>query len=177
MDKYTPDHTFKFVVVGDSYVGKTSLVQRFLNKNPPQLHNATIVGNLIARTVTIDEKTIMLTVWDTAGQERYRAIVPLMFRNAVGALIVYDVTDRIRLHCGIATRIMVVGNKSEIPDVRRRVSKEEGKAFADGNGLLFAETSAQDNIGVEDVFVEVAQKVFDDLRESSDVGGQDWTEK
>ncbi|KAG0030471.1 hypothetical protein BGZ81_002652 [Podila clonocystis] len=66
MDQYTPDHTFKFVVVGDSYVGKTSLVQRFLKKNPPQLHHATIVGNLIARTVTVDEKTIMLTIWDTS---------------------------------------------------------------------------------------------------------------
>lgn len=85
--------------------------------------------------------------------------------------------DLIRLHCGIATRIMVVGNKSDMPNVRRCVSNEKGEAFAETNGLLFAETSAQDNVGIEDVFVEVSQKVYDDLRESSDVGGQGQTEK
>ncbi|KAG0096279.1 hypothetical protein BGZ93_004795 [Podila epicladia] len=72
---------------------------------------------------------------------------------------------------------MVVENKSDMPNVRWRVINEKGRPFADDNGLLLAETSTQDSIGVESVFVEIAQKAYDHLRESSDVGEQGQTEK
>ncbi|KAF9300046.1 Importin subunit beta-1 [Mortierella antarctica] len=93
----------------------------------------------------------------TSWQTLLRASVQVQGRDSFEYIPMW--LDLIRLHCGIATRIMVVGNKSDMPNVRRCVSNEKGEAFAETNGLLFAETSAQDNVGIEDVFVEVSQKV------------------
>ncbi|KAF9374305.1 Ras- protein Rab-2A [Podila verticillata] len=93
------------------------------------------------------------------GTDLYRAVAPLVLRNAVGALLVYDVT---RMHSGIDTAVMVVGNKSDL-DVRRCISAEQGESFAGTHGLLFAETSTARSEGIEEVFEEVALGAYDTM--------------
>ncbi|KAF8935669.1 Ras- protein Rab-2A, partial [Haplosporangium bisporale] len=131
-------------------------------------------GDLDAEPVIIDGKKIMLTIWDTVGTDLYRAVAPLVLRNAVGALLVYDVTSRksfddlsywlntVRMHSGIDTAVMVVGNKSDL-DVRRCISAEQGESFAGTHGLLFAETSTARSEGIEEVFEEVALGAYDTM--------------
>lgn len=124
--------------------------------------------------VTIDNKQIKLQIWDTAGQESFRSITRSYYRGAAGALLVYDITRRdtfkhlsrwleeARQHSQSNMVIMLIGNKNDL-EHRRAVSFEEGKAFADANGLIFMETSAKTAFNVEQAFISTAEKIHDNI--------------
>ena len=124
--------------------------------------------------VNIDQKQIKLQIWDTAGQESFRSITRSYYRGAAGALLVYDITRRdtfkhlsvwleeARQHSQSNMVIMLIGNKNDL-EHRRAVSYEEGKAFADANGLIFMETSAKTAFNVEQAFINTAEKIHENI--------------
>ena len=155
-------------------VGKSCLLLQFTDKRFQPVHDLTIGVEFGARMVTIDNKQVKLQIWDTAGQESFRSITRSYYRGAAGALLVYDITRRdtfkhlsrwleeARQHSQSNMVIMLIGNKNDL-EHRRAVSTEEGRAFAEQNGLIFLETSAKTAFNVENAFVNTAEKIHDNI--------------
>ncbi|KAG5624462.1 hypothetical protein H5410_009680 [Solanum commersonii] len=170
------DYLFKYIIIGDTGVGKSCLLLQFTDKRFQPVHDLTIGVEFGARMVTIDGKPIKLQIWDTAGQESFRSITRSYYRGAAGALLVYDITRRetfnhlaswledARQHANPNMTIMLVGNKSDLSH-RRAVSKEEGEQFAKENGLLFLEASARTAQSVEEAFIQTAAKILQKIHE------------
>ena len=85
---------YKFVVVGDSAVGKSCIATRYIHDHFYEFQEPTIGAAFMIKNVTIDDKEIKLEIWDTAGQERYRSLAPMYYRNSNVALVVYDITSK-----------------------------------------------------------------------------------
>lgn len=161
-------YLFKYIIIGDTGVGKSCLLLQFTDKRFQPVHDLTIGVEFGARMVNIDGKQIKLQIWDTAGQESFRSITRSYYRGAAGALLVYDITRRetfhhltswledARRHSNSTMTIMLVGNKSDL-DSRRAVSYEEGKKFAEQHDLIFLETSAKSDENVEEAFNNTAK--------------------
>ncbi|XP_064387667.1 uncharacterized protein LOC135335908 isoform X2 [Halichondria panicea] len=160
-DEY--DFLFKVVLIGDSGVGKSNLLSRF-TRNEFNLESKLTIGlDFAIRSIQVDTKTIKAQIWDTAGRERYRAGISAFYGGAVGALLVYDIAQRLtyenierwlkelRDHADSKIVIMLVGNKCDLRHLRV-VPIEEAKAYAEKNRLFFMETSALDSTNVEDAF-------------------------
>lgn len=155
-------------------VGKSCLLLQFTDKRFQPVHDLTIGVEFGARMVTIDNKQVKLQIWDTAGQESFRSITRSYYRGAAGALLVYDITRRdtfkhlsrwleeARQHSQSNMVIMLIGNKNDL-EHRRAVSTEEGKAFAEANGLIFMETSAKTAFNVEQAFINTAEKIHENI--------------
>ncbi|GIQ87110.1 Ran GTPase [Kipferlia bialata] len=157
------DYLFKIVLIGDSAVGKSNILSRFI-RNEFNLDSKTTIGvEFSNRTLTIDEKSIKTQIWDTAGQERYRAITSAYYRGAVGALLVYDITrkqtfencerwlNEMADHAPHDIVVLLVGNKTDLRHLRV-VSTDEGRRFAERRHINFIETSARDGSHVDEAF-------------------------
>jgi len=162
---------FKYIVIGDSGVGKSCLLLQFTQHKFQTVHEVTIGVEFGSRMVDIDGEQIKLQVFDTAGQETFRSIARSYYRGAAGALLVYDVTRRetfehlaawlrdAREYSSPELVVIVVGNKCDL-EAERHVATEEGQKFAEENGLVFLETSANTAHNVEKAFVTVATDVI-----------------
>ena len=167
-------YSFKFVLVGDSAVGKTAICKRFcentFNSNQPQTVGLEF-GN---RIVEVQGSRIKLQIWDTAGQERFHSITRAYFRSSAAVFLIFDITNRESFnHLGTwvedanqlspKTAITVlVGNKTDL-DSQRAVSTAEAKDFADQHGLTLFETSALSNDRIDDAFIQTAQSVLEKI--------------
>merc|ERR1712232_1369932 len=87
-------YLFKYIIVGDTAVGKSCLLLQFTDKRFQPVHDLTIGVEFGSRTLTIDGSQVKLQIWDTAGQEKFRSITRSYYRGAAGALLVYDITRR-----------------------------------------------------------------------------------
>ena len=140
-------YLFKYIVIGDTGVGKSCLLLQFTDKRFQPVHDLTIGVEFGARMITLDGKQIKLEIWDTAGQESFRSITRSYYRGAAGALLVYDITRRetftqlekwlkdAQEHGSANMTIMLVGNKLDQAH-KRVVSTEEGAAFAAEHHLI-----------------------------------------
>ncbi|XP_021801197.1 ras-related protein RABA6a-like [Prunus avium] len=164
------DYLFKAVLIGDSGVGKSNLLSRF-SKDEFRLDSKPTIGVEFAyRNIKVGDKLIKAQIWDTAGQERFRAITSSYYRGALGAILVYDITRKIsfenvskwlrelREYGNSDMVIVLAGNKLDLSH-SREVSEEEGKIFAETEGLCFMETSALENVNVERVFLDMISKI------------------
>lgn len=161
------DYLFKIALVGDSGVGKSSLLFRFAEGEYYENFLPTIGVDFKIKSVTHEDKSIKLHIWDTAGQERYQTICCIYYKGADGIVIVYDITDResfknverwveqVEEVSSKNAKKILVGNKSDREDIRA-VSYEEGKALADKLGLEFIETSAKKDTKVDEAFTALA---------------------
>lgn len=181
------NYVFKYIIIGDSGVGKSCLLLQFTDKRFEPLHDLTIGVEFGARLISIQGKSVKLQIWDTAGQESFRSITRSYYRGASGALLVYDVTRRdtfthlqswledAKANANTALVIMLIGNKCDL-DSKRQVSREEGEAFARRNGLVFMETSAKTALNVDDAFLQTATLIYDNVQsgtiEASVVSGR-----
>lgn len=168
-------YLFKYIIIGDTGVGKSCLLLQFTDKRFQPVHDLTIGVEFGARMVNIDGKQIKLQIWDTAGQESFRSITRSYYRGAAGALLVYDITRRetfqhltswledARRHSNQTMTIMLIGNKSDL-DSRRAVSYEEGEKFARQHDLIFMETSAKNDENVEEAFIRTAKIIYDKIQ-------------
>ncbi|KAM0922125.1 hypothetical protein ACQ4PT_006361 [Festuca glaucescens] len=169
------DCSFKILLIGDSAVGKSSLLVSFVSAAPADHHISPTIGvDFKIKFLTVGDKKLKLTIWDTAGQERFRTITSSYYRGAHGIILVYDVTKRqsftnladvwakeIELHSTNKECIkMLVGNKVD-KDEERLVTREEGLAFAQECGCLFLESSAKTRENVEKCFEELALKILE----------------
>lgn len=169
-------YLFKYIIIGDSAVGKSCLLLQFTDKRFQPVHDLTIGVEFGARMITIDGKQIKLQIWDTAGQESFRSITRSYYRGAAGALLVYDITrrdtfnhlttwlDDARQHSNSNMVIMLIGNKTD-QESKRAVAKEEGEQFALDHGLIFMETSAKTSTNVEEAFIQTAKEIYEKIQQ------------
>mmetsp|Transcript_4879 Transcript_4879/g.7384 ORF Transcript_4879/g.7384 Transcript_4879/m.7384 type:complete len:214 (+) Transcript_4879:206-847(+) len=167
-------YLFKYIIIGDTGVGKSCLLLQFTDKRFQPVHDLTIGVEFGARMINIDNRQIKLQIWDTAGQESFRSITRSYYRGAAGALLVYDITRRetfnhltrwleeARQNANANMVIMLIGNKLDL-EHKRAVSFEEGQKFAEENGLIFLETSAKTAKNVEEAFVSTASQVYSNI--------------
>lgn len=167
------DYVFKLLMIGDSGVGKSSLLLRFTSDSFDDL-SPTIGVDFKLKLMTIGGKRLKLTIWDTAGQERFRTLTSSYYRGAQGIIFVYDVTRRetftnlseiwakeVDLYSTNQDCIkMLVGNKVDREN-ERVVTKQEGIALARQLGCLFLECSAKTHVNVENCFEELVLKILD----------------
>ncbi|KAH9011347.1 GTPase [Lactarius hengduanensis] len=165
------DYLFKIILTGDTQVGKSNLLSRFVRNEFNVESRSTIGVEFATRTITVDDKRVKAQVWDTAGQERYRAITAAYYRGAVGALLMYDVTkpstfasvkkwvEELREHASPHIVTLIVGNKTDLESLRS-VTTEEAAAFAAENGMEFIETSALNTSNVESAFESVLTNIY-----------------
>ncbi|KAK1422704.1 hypothetical protein QVD17_17990 [Tagetes erecta] len=167
------DYLYKVVLIGDSRVGKTNLLARFA-KNEFSLHSKSTIGvEFATRVIHFDGKTLKCQIWDTAGQDRYRAITSAYYRGCVGALVVYDITQKEtfqnldrwlnELHDHMdhdnPVVVMLIGNKADLAYLRV-IPKDEAKAFAQKENAFYMETSALDTLNVETAFRKLVTQVY-----------------
>ena len=158
------DFVFKIVLIGDSGVGKSNILLRYVSNKFDTSSKATIGAEFQSKFIkTEDDLTISAQIWDTCGQEKYSDISKIYYKNAVGALIVYDITCResfvnaqnwlkkIRETAVEDIVILLIGNKSDLIHTRE-IQMSEGSSFAEKNGMGFIETSALDSNNIETAF-------------------------
>jgi len=168
------DYLIKLLLIGDSGVGKSSILFRFADDSFTQSFITTIGIDFKIRTITLDGKRIKLQIWDTAGQERFKTITTAYYRGAMGILLVYDVTSEptfaninqwmlaIRQHASGSVNKVLLGNKADTsgPLVSKRaVATARGQALADQHGIRFFETSAKNSINIEEAFSTIARDI------------------
>ena len=167
------DHLVKILLVGDSGVGKSSLLARFISDSFDE-QSPTVGVDFKLKHVDVDGTRLKLTVWDTAGQERFRTLTSSYYRGAHGVVFVYDVTSResfenaretwrkeVEMYGTIANSVkIVIGNKIDRED-ERTVARKEGVAFAKEYGCLFLECSAKTKVRVADAFDELVKGILD----------------
>ncbi|GAM29074.1 hypothetical protein SAMD00019534_122500 [Acytostelium subglobosum LB1] len=166
------DKNYKVLLIGDSDVGKTSIVKRFSDDTFDDDILCTIGVEFKMKSVEVEGKTVTLCIWDTAGQEKFRALISSYYRGAHGIILTYDVTKRESFKNlqywlneveTFATRPnvvkLLVGNK--IDKENREVSREEGLEFAKSKAMFFIECSAKTKIGIQQAFEELAHKILE----------------
>ena len=156
-------HTAKVVLLGDSGVGKSSVINRAINDSFYEYAESSISAAFVTMEKVIDNETIKLEIWDTAGQERYKALAPIYFKNSKVAMIFYSITNiksfnaakswmkTIEDHNQGKTKMILVGNKCDLVN-KREVTYKQGEELADKNGVLFFETSAKNKQNILSLF-------------------------
>lgn len=164
------DYVFKLLVVGESGVGKSSIVLRLTDGSYNECFNSTIGVDFKIKTINLDGKIIKLQIWDTAGQERFRAITSSYYRGADGVIVVYDCTNQLSFlsvekwleetdrHTGGNIEKLIVGNKCDL-SVRKAVDYTAASEYAKSLNIPFLETSAKNATNVEQAFVTMAERM------------------
>uniref|UniRef100_A0A1I7ZI37 Ras-related protein Rab-1 n=1 Tax=Steinernema glaseri TaxID=37863 RepID=A0A1I7ZI37_9BILA len=171
MARKSYDHLFKVLLIGDTAVGKTSLLHRFSDDTFTPSMSATIGIDFKVKTVVMNEKKVKLQVWDTAGQERFDTITTSYYRGADGIVLVYDLCNPdsflnlakwlryIRQYADDGVAMILVGNKCDMV-AERNVPKAKGEEAALEHSIPYFETSAKANLNVDDAFYEMTHRLL-----------------
>ena len=164
----------KIVILGSSGVGKSSIINRYINKNWNQDVQTTLGAAFMDKFVQYRGRNFKFQIWDTAGQEKYGPLAQMYYRDADVAILVYDSTDK-QTFSGLKTWHMelsekgpknlilaIVGNKVELTD-EQEVSESEGGRYASKHHAIYKATSAKENTGIEELF----ENILDDLLDHS----------
>ena len=169
------DKTCQILLIGDSSVGKTSLIQRYANGIFKEEYLATVGLDFYTKQEAINNINVLVRLWDTAGQERFKSLTPNYFKNAEGVIITYDITssqsfenlkfwiNSIKTNLGeknIIIPIIIVGNKLDMEDMRD-ITREEAEKFAKENKYKYFETSAKTGEGVDDAIRDLVNQVLE----------------
>ncbi|KAJ7999291.1 hypothetical protein DPEC_G00213900 [Dallia pectoralis] len=161
---------FKLVLLGETSVGKSSLLLQFVKGQYQDFGESTIGAAFLTQMVSVDGDMVKFDIWDTAGQERYHSLAPMYYRGAQAAIVVYDITNTetfVRAKAWVselqkqASSNMVIalaGNKTD-RSANRAVEYTDGQGFAADNSLLFMETSAKTAMNVNNLFLAIAKKL------------------
>jgi small GTP-binding protein len=165
------DEKCQLIIIGDSTVGKTSLLFRYTENKFSSQHFATVGIDFFTKDESFNGKVVRIKVWDTAGQERYKSLTGSFFKNAQGIILVYDVNNlesfenlkywlqSINLNLGDQNNIkkIIIGNKI---DLSREVKKEDAEKFAVTNSAHYFETSALENKGILEAMRFVVEEIL-----------------
>ncbi|KAJ5076541.1 rab family gtpase [Anaeramoeba ignava] len=167
------DYMFKIILIGNSNVGKTSLIIRYVDNNFIFIKETTIGIDFRTKDTEIDGKIVRLQIWDTAGQEIYRNSISFsssVYKNADIILVVFDLTkeeslykieyflNEIENNCRTNPLIVIVGNKSDLIEEQLENVEEKIKEILNGDKFIFFKTSAKDGTNVNELFYEIAKK-------------------
>ena len=164
------DIIFKIVLIGDSGVGKTNLLGRYLKKEYKEETKATVGVEFGEKKYELNGLKIKAQIWDTAGQERYKAITSMYYKGAKGALIVFDLSSKntfqnvekwyneIKKTADPNINLILIGNKSDLKD-KRQISTEEGENKAKEMNVAYLETSALNSDNVDKAFDLLIQEI------------------
>ena len=162
------DYIFKVLLIGNSDVGKSSLILRYVDQIWNDVFVPTIGVDFKVKSLQIDNKRVKMQIWDTAGQERFRNVISSYFKGAHGILLIYDITARdsfkelenwlgeVERNATPQVLKILIGNKCDL-DEQRQITVDEGEAFAARNGMKFIETSAKKNTNVNEAFEALAK--------------------
>ena len=168
---------FKIVLIGDSSVGKTNILSKYLTNEFDPNSKATVGVEFGTKDLKIENNVVKVQIWDTAGQERYRSITNAYYKGAKGGLIVYDITNLksfenidkwlsdLKTNGEDKLSIILLGNKSDLEE-ERKVTTEQGKEKAQFYKLAFMETSALNGNNIEKAFTDLITEVFNNHRDS-----------
>ena len=169
------DMIFKILVIGDTGVGKSNLLLRYVKNEFAGDMRSTVGVEFGTKMMKIDGYEVKAQIWDTAGQERYRAITSAYYKGAKGVLIVYDITRKntfdnvdkwlndFKMKCDEDAAIIIVGNKSDLIE-KREIDTEEAKNYASLHNLAFFETSAKENENVEKAFYDLVSQIVKNIK-------------
>ena len=179
-DNNNYDLIFKLVLIGDSGVGKTNILSRYINNEFSYSSKSTVGVEFGSKIIKTNDKLIKIQIWDTAGQERYKSITSAYYKGAKGAFVVYDITRRdtftnvdkwigeLKSTGNEDVFILLIGNKSDL-EQERQVSTEEVTKKAEQLKIAFCETSALEGKNIEYAF----QTVVEEVSKKSDNTGSD----
>ena len=182
------DLIFKIVLIGDSGVGKTNILSRYLTNEFSLTTQATVGVEFGSKIVKKGEKLIKLQIWDTAGQERYKSITSAYYKGAKGAFVVYDISrkstfdnvdkwiNELKNNGSEDVFIMLVGNKSDLND-KREIIEEEVKKKAQAYNIAYCETSALKGNNIEFAFESLIDKITEKLEKEKEKLGNNITKK
>ena len=179
-------YILKVVVIGESDVGKTSLMMRYTSNRFTENTSNTIGVDHFTMIKYIDTFKVKISFWDTAGQERFRTMANAYYRNAHGIIVVYDVSDRESFtNLGFWLReakknsdsdivIAILGNKSDLDEDEWQVTTEEAQQMAEKEGYIFGEVSAknEEENKVDSVFGEIIRKILNQNKNNPDFDRQ-----
>lgn len=177
----------KVIILGDSGVGKTSLMNQYVNKKFSASYKATIGADFLTKEVLVDDRLVTMQLWDTAGQERFQSLGVAFYRGADCCVLVYDVNNSKSFDTLDSWRdefliqasprdpdsfpFVVLGNKIDVEESKRMISQRRAMAFCTSKGgIPYFETSAKEAINVEQAFEVIARNALQQ-EESDDFTG------
>ena len=170
-------YLLKYVVIGDSGVGKSNILLRYINNTFSEEFKTTVGVEFGAKNIEVNNNIYRIQIWDTAGQENFRSIARAYYKNSVCACIVYDITNRSSFQsiqswiddCSKQTSktvlLLLIGNKSDLKDMRE-VQYEEGEKFAKLHNMNFLETSAKTGENISSIFEESVKQIDQNIIEN-----------
>ena len=176
INKVKPDYIFKFIVIGDTTVGKSNIIYRLTENKFSDKLQATINMEFSYKTVTVKDKVCKVQLWDIPGQEQFQSISRGCYKSTVNAIVVYDITNRntfnnvskwveeFRSNGPNTISLVLVGNKEDLEE-KRAITTEEGEDFAQRNGMIFFETSAKTGKNIDEMFNSSIQEILKKLYE------------
>ena len=182
-DEY--DYLFKLIIVGDTNVGKTNIMSKYIRDQFNFNSKSTIGVEFGTKIITIENKKIKAQIWDTAGQERYKSITSAYYKGAKGALVVYDITNKftfdsvdkwvqdLNSYGDKNLTLLLVGNKSDLEE-KRQVNKDEGEEKARSFGLGFIETSACSGDNIDQAFDIMLKEVLKKYMVENDINNDEF---
>lgn len=163
----TKQLSHKVVFVGNSAVGKTTIISRFVYGSANSEHQPTVGIDFFTKTVKVERGSVRVQIWDTAGQEKFHSLIPSYIKSSTFAVFVFDITDKktldsleywYKMVTELANPLMMfVGNKVDLED-QREVTFEEGKKFAEDHDGVYMETSAVTPINLNELFEAIANQ-------------------
>ena len=172
----------KVILIGDSGVGKTNIMSKFLKNQFLEDSKATVGVEFGSKLFIQQGHKIKAQIWDTAGQEKYKAITSAYYKGSKGALVIYDITQKetfaniekwvndLKCKGDPKITIIIIGNKNDLEE-KRQISKEQGEEKAKSFGCAFLETSAFSGDNIEKAFEMMVKEIYDKF--TSDIGGDD----
>ena len=166
------DLLYKIIIIGDTCVGKSNILSRYLKDEFKEDSKSTVGVELGTKFVKVKGVGAKLQIWDTAGQERYKSITSSYYKGSHGCFIVYDITsetsfenvekwyEQAQKDASKEVSIILVGNKCDLEN-ERKVSKEKGEEKAKSLNAPFFETSALSKINIDDIFKEMINNIYE----------------
>ena len=172
------DYIFKLILIGSSGVGKTSILQRYIQKIFNDDYTCTIGVDFFMKSMKIDDKLIKLQLWDTAGTEKFKSITTGYYRGANAAFIVFDLTSRKSFESvsewienyykysnpDYERHVILIGNKSDLKN-ERIITEDEIDDFVKLNKIKYFETSAKNGENIDECFLFIAEQLMKDADE------------
>ena len=176
------DRTCQILIIGDSSVGKTSILTRYTNGTFKEEYLATVGLDYYSKEEIFNNKTINVKLWDTAGQERYKSLTQSYFKNAEGVIVAYDITntesfDNLKFwinsiktnmeNKNVFIPVIIIGNKTDMEE-SREIMTEDAEKFAEENKYKYFETSAKTGEGVDKAIRYLIEQILNQSENNDD---------